>query len=80
MNEKILDKYINKLTIDHIREYARRQNILLINNEDEIIYNYIKENYKKLYYENDKDLLNKLKCMLSFNTYEKLEKLYLEAK
>ena len=81
MNEIILSKYIDKLTIKHINEYANNQNIKLINNEDEIIYNFIKNNYKKLYNEKyDESLIKDLKCSLTFNTYEKIKSLYKEAK
>ena len=81
MNEVFLNKYIDKLTINNINEYAKNQNIKLINNEDEIIYNFIKKNYKNLYNENySEDLIKELKCSLSFNTYEKINALYKEAK
>ena len=81
MNEYILEKYVKKLTIDHIDEYAKNQGINLINNESEIILNFIKNNYKKLYNENyNEDYIKELKCSLSFNTYEKVKSLYKEAK
>ena len=81
MNEYIIEKYINKLTINHINEYAKNQNIKLINNENEIIYDFIKKNYKNLLKENyNEELIKDLKCSLSLNTYEKVNSLYKEAK
>ena len=81
MNEIILNNYINKLTISHINDYAKSQDIHLINNEDEIIYDFLKSNYKKLYNEEyNEDLIKILKCKLSFNTYNKINNLYKEAK
>ena len=81
MNEILLEKYIDKLTINHIKEYAKKRQIELINNEDEIIYSFIKNNYKKLYNEDYNELnIKELKCSLSFNTYENLKKIYQEAK
>ena len=81
MNEFLLDKYINKLTIDHVTEYAKKQNVILKNNEADIIYDFIKKNYKKLFNENyNENLIKSLKCSLSFNTYNKLNSLYKEAK
>ena len=81
MNNILLDKYIEKLTLEHINNYAKTQNINLINNENEIIYNFIKINYKKLYNEEyNEDIIKELKCKLSFNTYEKLNSLYKDAK
>ena len=50
MNDFILKSYVDKLSINHIKEYAKKNNIVLKNNEDEIIYDYIKKyhriNYK----------------------------------
>ena len=81
INEIILDNYVNKLKINNIREYAKTQNINLKNNEDEIIYNFIKNNYKKLFKENyNEELIKELKCKLSFDTYNKVNLLYKEAK
>ena len=81
MNEIILEKYINKLTIKHIKDYADNQGIILKNNEDVIIYNFIKNNYKKLYNEKySEDIIKELKCSLSFDTYQKINQLYKEAK
>ena len=77
----ILDKYINKLTMQHIDNYAKNQNITLINNENEIIYDFIKNNYKTLYEKPySEDIIKELKCKLSLNTYEKVNSLYKEAK
>lgn len=76
-----LDSYIKKLKEEHIIKYAKNQGINLINNESEIIYDFIKNNYKILYEkEYDEKLIKDLKCKLSFNTYEKLNDLYKEAK
>ena len=81
MNELLLDKYIDKLTVNHIRKYALNQDIVLKNNEDEIIYFFIKDNYKKLYsLDYDESLIKELKCKLSLNTYNKINLLYKEAK
>lgn len=81
MNEILLDNYIKKLTIEHIRNYAINQNIKLINNEDEIILDFIKNNYKKLYTEEySEDFIKELKNKLCTNTYNKLNELYKEAK
>ena len=81
MNSIFLEKYINKLTVKNIIDYAKNQKITLKNNEADIIFNFIKKNYKKLYEkEYSEDLIKELKCSLSFNTYEKIKLLYKEAK
>lgn len=80
MNDFILKSYVDKLSIKHIKEYAKKNNIVLKNNEDEIIYDYIKKYYKEFYYGEPKNLLDELKSTLSCPTYEKLEELYYTAK
>ena len=76
-----LDNYINKLKEEHIIKYAKNQNIKLANNESQIIYNFIKNNYKSLYEnEYNEDLIKELKCKLTYNTYIKINMLYKEAK
>ena len=50
MNDFILKSYVDKLSINHIKEYAKKNNIVLKNNEDEIIYDYIKKYYKECFY------------------------------
>lgn len=81
MNSILLEKYINKLTVKNIKDYAKNQKITLKNNEADIIYSFIKNNYKKLYEEKySEDIIKELKCSLSFNTYEKIKTLYKEAK
>jgi len=80
LNDFILKSYVDKLSINHIKEYAKKNNIVLKNNEDEIIYDYIKKYYKEFYYGEPKNLLDELKSKLSSPTYEKLEELYYTAK
>lgn len=80
MNDFILKSYVDKLSVNHIKEYAKKNNIVLKNNEDEIIYDYIKKYYKEFYYGEPKNLLDELKSKLSCPTYEKLEELYYTAK
>lgn len=80
MNDFILKSYIDKLSINHIKEYAQKNNISLINNEDEIIYDYIKKYYREFYYGNPKNLFDELKTKLSCTTYKKIEELYYNAK
>ncbi len=80
MNDLLLEKYVNKLTKDHIINYAKNNEIIVSNNEVDIIYDYIKKYWRKFYYENPKDLFDELKSKLSPNTYNKLIQIYTEAK
>lgn len=76
MNSVILERYVNRLTKNHIIEFAKKQNITLLNNEIDIIYEYIKKYYKTIAFGDVTNIFKELKCKLSFNTYEKIEELY----
>ena len=80
MNDFILKSYVDKLSINHIKEYAKKNNIVLKNNEDEIIYDYIKKYYKEFLQGNDTLILNNLKKEISENTYNHIINLYKEYK
>jgi len=75
MREKIIKSYINHLTKDDIMLYAKNNNIFLNDNELNIIYSNIKNNYEELKI-NPLYVLNKYKNELNINTYNKLYELY----
>ena len=75
MKEKIIKSYINHLTKDDIITYAKKNNIILNNEELDIIYYNIKNNYNELL-NNPLNVLNKYKNNLSNTTYNKLYELY----
>ncbi len=80
MNELILQSYIKKLKKEHIKEYAKNNDIILQNNEVDIIYEYLTKYFKIFYNGDPTNLFFELKNKLSPNTYNKLVKLYKEAK
>lgn len=80
MYEKIIESYVNKLTINDIYTFANYKNISITNNEANIIYNYIKKYWMIFYKENPTKLFNELKTQLSSNTYDNLIQLYIEYK
>ena len=55
MYEMIIKNYLNKLTIDDINLFAKKNNIPIKDGEDIIIYNFIKNNWEKVYNEDDYD-------------------------
>ena len=76
MYEILIKKYINKLTLNDINNYAKQNNILLQNNEDKIIYDFIINNWKNIYYSKNINIFDNLKKQLSNNTYNKIIELY----
>ena len=61
MNIYLISEYVNRLRKSDIIYYAEKQGISLDKEEVELIYNYIKKDYKTIIYGNPKDILNEIK-------------------
>lgn len=80
MNIYLIEEYVNRLKKSDITYYAQKQGILLDNEEVNIIYNYIKKDYKTIIYGNPKDILLEIKNKVKPLTYNKIENLYIRFK
>lgn len=76
MNFLIINKYINKLTKEDINKFALSQNIKLTNEELNIIYNHIKNDYQEFLTQNPNSLLNQIKKEVRPIVYDKIIELY----
>jgi len=79
MKKIIIKKYIDKLSIQNLNDFALNNNIILTKTELEYIYNLIKNNWEQILNNNDSILL-KLKSNINNNSFEKIEKLYYKYK
>lgn len=75
--KELIKKYINLLTIDHIKNYALTNNEVLSNEEATIIYNHIKTYYKDLL-EKDTSSFVILEKNIRKDLFNKIIKLYSE--
>lgn len=75
MREKIIKAYINRLTKNDIVAFAKKNGVTLSNNELELIYTYLKNDYEDMI-NNPSYYLAKAKKELSPNVYNKLVELY----
>lgn len=80
MNIYLIEEYINRLKKEDIVKFSLKQGIVLESNEIDIIYEYIKSNYKTIIYGNPKDILLEIKEKVSYLTYNKIENLYIKFK
>ena len=80
MNIYLIQEYVNRLTKNDIERFSIKQGITLDKEELDIIYTYIKSNYKTIIYGNPKDILLEIKSMVSDLTYNKIENLYMRFK
>lgn len=74
----LLFKYISLLKPIHIKNYAESKNIYIQNDEINIIYNFIMNNYKELI--DNEDILLKLKPLIREDLYKEVLKEYKENK
>lgn len=80
MNEILIQKYINNITLNDIINFGKNEGINISNSEAKILYEYMHKYWRKFYYEEPKDLMLELKNKLSSSTYNKLYELYYIAK
>ena len=75
MNRLLIFEYINRLKKEDIINYCNRKNIFINENELDVIYSYIKNDYKRFFNKPD-DIIKEIKNKLSSNTFNELMKLY----
>lgn len=80
MNIYLISEYVNRMQKQDVNNFAIKQGITLDNEELDIIYNYIKNNYKTLIYGNPKVILEEIKYQVKPLTYSKIENLYMQFK
>ena len=75
MNRFIIYGYMNRIRRDDIIRFANNQSVNLQEYEVDVIYNYIKNNSRKIL-NNPEKVLEEAKSMVSYDTYQKLLELY----
>ena len=76
MNIYLIEDYVRRLTKGDVERFALKQGIVLDNEELDIVYNYIKKDYKTIIYGNPRDILIDIKGKVKPLTYNKIENLY----
>lgn len=71
MIKRIIQNHIQKLTIQDIYDFASKNGIHLKEEEANIIYKQIKENWEQLIFHDHMPILLKVKDSLGKETYEK---------
>lgn len=74
MYKNIVLKYIHLLTPEHIKDYAKVNNIDVSDKEVFIIYDFILKNYKELL--DDNNTIYKLKPMIRDDLFDKVLVIY----
>lgn len=80
MKDFLIREYVNRLTLADINQFALTQGVSLTEEEQNIIYTYIKKYYYTFIYGNPRTYLDELKSKVSPFTYSKIETLYSQFK
>ena len=75
MNRLIIYEYINRLRKEDIVKFCNTKKISVNDNDLEVVYSYIKNDYKR-FFNNPMNVLNEVKPLVSDYTYNEIMKLY----
>lgn len=75
MNRLFIYECINRLKRDDIVKFCNMKGIIVSENEIDVVYNYIKNDYRR-FFNNPMDVLEELKYKVSNNTFNEIMKLY----
>ncbi len=78
--QRLIEDYIKKINTDDINKFAVKNGVFLNEDETDLIYYHVKNNWKTILYGNPREVLDDLKSKLSLNQYTKIENLYLNFK
>ena len=78
MSEFLIKNYVSKLSLSEIDSFSKKQGLSLSQDELNLIYDYIKNDWHTIIYGNPRPILDSLKDKLDDFSYNKIEKLYVE--
>ncbi len=74
--DKLIQEYIKNLSINDVKTFAVKNNVFLNDNEINLIYYHITNNWKIILYGNSEEVFNDLKSKLNPTQYNQIESLY----
>ena len=76
MKERLINEYVNRMTLDDVNKFALQNGINLKDDELRLIFTYIKNDWRTICFGNPRGILDDLKNKLDCNSYSKIESLY----
>ena len=76
MNIYLIEDYVKRLQLNDVERFALKQGIVFDNEELNVVYKYIKKEYKTIIYGNPRDILLEIRNKVKPLTYSKIENLY----
>ena len=74
----IVDKYMQNLTKNDVNNFALKKNINLADDELDLIYNFVKKNYKEILKNPTLFDINRFESKFHGDNFTKIKKVYLE--
>ena len=74
MSEFLIKNYVSKLSLSEIDSFSKKQGLSLSQDELNLIYDYIKNDWHTIIYGNPRPILDSLKDKLDDFSYNKIEK------
>lgn len=78
--DKLIEEYVNRMSLEDINNFARKNGISLNEEELNLIYNHIKNDWRTIVHGNPRGILDNLKSKLSEESYNKIEQFYIQFK
>lgn len=76
MYDKLIENYVNKLTVNDIIYFAKKENFNISLNDANTVLFYIKNYWKVIYKGNPTPIFNDFKRKVNISTYQKAIDLY----
>ena len=77
MKERLINEYVNRMTLDDVNRFALQNGINLKDDELRLIFSYIKNDWRTICFGNPRGILDDLKKQIEPNSYSKIESLYM---
>ena len=77
MKEKLINEYVNRMTLEDVNNFAIKHGIILKTAEVKLIFDHIKHNWRTIVFGNPRGILDDLKEKLDTTSYQKIESLYI---
>lgn len=71
MHKFFISQYINKISVEDVKDFALKNNILLSEEELQLIYHTLQQNWETVLYQDPTPVFERLKGQLSPDSYQK---------
>lgn len=78
--DKLIEEYIKRMSVNDVISFAVKNGITLNDDEANLIFNYIINDWRTIMHGNPRRILDELKTKINNESYNKIEQLYIQFK